>query len=81
MTLTNSLLMLRPRPLPPYSWATLQDINHSNSTTSLPSDALSVDLRETLEQLLLIQITHAQAIIGDRTMENDLALVVRRVGV
>jgi hypothetical protein len=43
------------------------------------SDALSIDLREALEQLLLVRLTHAQAIVGNRTMENDLTFVVRRI--
>jgi hypothetical protein len=47
----------------------------------LSSDALSIDLRKTLEELLLIRLTHTQAIIGNRPMQNDLALIVWRVGV
>jgi hypothetical protein len=45
----------------------------------LGDDAPSIGLREALEQLLLIRFTHAETVVRNGTMKNNLTLVIWRV--
>ena len=45
----------------------------------MSSYALSIRLGETLEQVLLFGLGHAETVVGDGTMENYLACVIGRV--